>query len=109
MCAGRHAAEFTVLRSGADRRLRFLGLARPEIDVETDDAPFTDQLWGMFYASGVISHGLDDDASWGGQKGFGEGDAVGLLLDCDAGTLTVKKNGKRLGVAVTGGLTWELC
>ena len=33
---------------------------------------------------------------------------IGLLLDCDAGTLTVKKNGKRLGVAVTG-LTGELC
>ena len=33
---------------------------------------------------------------------------VGLLLDCDAGTLTVKKNGKRLGVAATG-LAGELC
>ena len=31
-----------------------------------------------------------------------------LLLDCDAGTLAVKKNGKRLGVAATG-LTGELC
>jgi hypothetical protein len=29
-------------------------------------------------------------------------------LDCDAGTLTVKKNGVRLGVAFTG-LTGELC
>jgi hypothetical protein len=26
---------------------------------------------------------------------------VGLLPDCDAGTLTVKKNGKWLGVAAT--------
>ena len=33
---------------------------------------------------------------------------VGLLLDCDAGTLTVKKNGARLGVARTG-LTGEWC
>jgi hypothetical protein len=33
---------------------------------------------------------------------------VGLLLDCDAGRLTVKNNGKRLGVAATG-LTGELC
>ena len=33
---------------------------------------------------------------------------IGLLLDCDAGTLNVKKNGKRLGVAATG-LTGELC
>ena len=36
------------------------------------------------------------------------GDVVGLLLDCDAGTLTVKKNGARLGVAFTG-LAGELC
>jgi hypothetical protein len=33
---------------------------------------------------------------------FQEGDVVGLLLDCDAGTLAVKNNGARLGVAVTG-------
>jgi hypothetical protein len=33
---------------------------------------------------------------------------VRLLLDCDAGTLAVKNNGKRLGVAATG-LTGELC
>jgi hypothetical protein len=45
---------------------------------------------------------------WQGQQGFGTGDVVGLLLDCDAGTLTVKKNGVRLGVAATG-LTGELC
>jgi hypothetical protein len=41
-------------------------------------------------------------------QGFDEGDVVGLLLDCGAGTLTVKKHGKRLGVAATG-LTGELC
>ena len=33
---------------------------------------------------------------------------VGLQLDCDADTLTVKKNGVRLGVAFTG-LAGELC
>ena len=32
-----------------------------------------------------------------------------LLLDSDAGTLTVKKNGALLGVAVTSGLTGDLC
>jgi hypothetical protein len=32
-----------------------------------------------------------------------------LLLDSDAGTLTVKKNGTLLGVAVTSGLTGDLC
>ena len=32
-----------------------------------------------------------------------------LLLDSDAGTLTVKKNGNLLGVAVASGLTGPLC
>ena len=37
-----------------------------------------------------------------------KGDVVELLLDCDDGTLAIKKNGKRLGVAATG-LTGEFC
>ena len=49
-----------------------------------------------------------DAHDWGGREGFYTGDVVGLLLDCDAGSLTVKKNGARLGVAHTG-LTGELC
>ena len=34
-----------------------------------------------------------------------------LLLDSDAGTLTIKKNGILLGVAarLTGGLCWAVC
>ena len=31
---------------------------------------------------------------------------VGLLLDCDADTLTLKKNGVWLGVAKTGQFCW---
>jgi hypothetical protein len=42
-------------------------------------------------------------------EGYGEGDVLRLLLDSDAGTLTVKKNGALLGVAVTSGLTGDLC
>jgi hypothetical protein len=37
-------------------------------------------------------------------QGYGTGDVLRLLLDSDAGTLTVKKNGTLLGVAVTSGL-----
>jgi hypothetical protein len=37
------------------------------------------------------------------------GDVLRLLLDSDAGTLTVKKNGTLLRVAVTSGLTGDLC
>jgi hypothetical protein len=39
---------------------------------------------------------------------FDEGDVVGLLLDCDAGKLTLKKNGVWLGVAKTG-LAGQFC
>ena len=39
---------------------------------------------------------------WEGIQPFGCGDVVGLLLDCDAGTLAVEENGRRLGVAITG-------
>ena len=45
----------------------------------------------------------------GGQQPFGTGDVMRLLLDSDAGTLTVKKNGALLGVAVSSGLTGDLC
>ena len=42
-------------------------------------------------------------------QGYGEGDVLRLLLDSDAGTLTIKKNGMLLGVMVTSGLTGDLC
>ena len=52
------------------------------------------------------------DKFWGtsglGDINLKQGDVIGLLLDCGAGTLTVKRNGELLGVAVTG-LTGELC
>ena len=48
----------------------------------------------------------EGDGEW-----FGNGDVMRLLLDADAGTLTVKKNGELLGVAftgLTGGLCWAV-
>jgi hypothetical protein len=103
MTAGRHAAEFTVGKVYAV----LLGLARPGVDVNEGDAWHTDAFVGVGNAGGYIStEGADHN--WDGQKSFKQGDVVGLLLDCDAGTLTVKKNGARLGVARTG-LTGEWC
>ena len=49
--------------------------------------------------------------AWDGQGHFAQsfkGDVVRLLLDCGDGTLTVKKNGVWLGVAIPG-LTGEFC
>jgi hypothetical protein len=55
----------------------------------------------LFDTGGTLCH-ANQRHEWTGKHGFGAGDVVGLLLDCDVGTLTVKKNGKRLGVAATG-------
>ena len=48
--------------------------------------------------------------SWDRQGyGFSTGDKLGVLLDLDAGTLTVYKNGRRLEGIMKSGLTGEYC
>ena len=46
--------------------------------------------------------------SWDGAERADKGDWIGLLLDIGTGTLTVFKNGSRLGVMATG-LSGEYC
>jgi hypothetical protein len=87
--------------------LAFVGLARPDIDVQKVDVWTRDKFWGLHSNRGALYHEGRCDG-WAGQQGFVKGDVVGLLLDCDAGTLTVRKNGARLGVAATG-LMGEFC
>ena len=58
--------------------------------------------------SGYLYHN-DNPQHWQGMQGYDTGDVLRLLLDSDAGTLTVKKNGALLGVAVASGLTGDLC
>jgi hypothetical protein len=106
MSTGQHAADFTIVST--ENSSTFVGLARPDIDVPTTrDAYARDKFWGLYGISGNLYHS-GKGKSWTGQEPFGQGDVVGLLLDCDAGTLAVKKNGKLLGVAATG-LTGPLC
>ena len=104
MTAGWHAVEFTVIAASSI----LLGLARPELDVNGPGAYLTDQFLGISTFDGTI---MTDGGKyeWDGMEGFEYGDVVGLLLDCDAGTLTVKNNGVRLGVARTGGLAGQWC
>jgi hypothetical protein len=59
----------------------------------------------MSYADG----GPDDLHEWPGMESYKEGDVLRLLLDMTAGTLTVKKNGRLLGVPMSGSLTGDLC
>ena len=45
---------------------------------------------------------------WDGMEGMGSRDKIGLLLDLNEGTLTVYKNGRKLGV-MKSGLAGEYC
>lgn len=63
-------------------------------------------FWGVENHNGRMrwsSTGRKRFEAWEGQQGFRKGDTIGLLLDCDAGSLTVYKNGDQLGVAVRDG------
>jgi hypothetical protein len=65
------------------------------IDRESDSLSITVE----FMTSVFLQSSL---AGWAGKPAFSEGDTLGLLLDGWGGTLTVYKNGVRLGVAVHG-------
>ena len=104
MRAGQHYALFTV----HGRRILF-GVIRPGWDVEgfesadyVDGHVFYDTASGRCWPAGI--------GDWEGIDNAGkEGDQIGLLLDLDKGSLTVYKNGGRLGVMVPSGLTGEYC
>jgi hypothetical protein len=112
MRAGRHATDFTIVRFFVDGLGPVIGLALAEIDVTQKNAFVRDGFWGIDSSNGSLigkrRAAFRIPEAWEGQEGFKQGDVVGLLLDCDAGTLSVKKNGRRLGVAATG-LTGEFC
>ena len=86
------------------------GVIRPGWDVE-----------GGVSAFGVDGHGhcfyqTLDGACWPGnrnwegkQRAREQGDRIGMLLDLDQGSMTVWKNGERLGVMVAEGLSGPLC
>jgi hypothetical protein len=99
MRGGRHFAECEVVEAGGGV---MLGLAARGLDLEA--ASWTQAaFWGVGSGDGDLYHG-GGVAEWAGRQGFGAGDTIGLLLDCDAGTLAVYKNGARLGQAVAPGM-----
>lgn len=109
MRAGRHFARFTVMR-GEDM---LFGLVRPGYDV--DGGAITEDVDGhCFYdlSNGDLWPG---PRSWEGQNytvDGDEGDAIGMLLDFDDGTLTIFRDEaaglERLGVMARG-LSGEYC
>jgi hypothetical protein len=104
MNSGQSCAEVTVVQ-GSDI---LIGVGRPTLDPSGAYAHCSWRFWGVGNAVGELFHS-GDPQDWQGMQGYDDGDVLRLLLDSDAGTLTVKKNGTLLGVAATSGLTGDLC
>ena len=99
-------AEVAVVQAGPEI---LIGVAWSTLDVDKTYAWETARFWGMGNIDGRVCHNSSAH-NWQGQQGYATGDVLLLLLDSDAGTLTViKNNGTLLGVAVTEGLTGDLC
>eukprot|EP01046_Picozoa_sp_COSAG06_P007161 COSAG06_NODE_346_length_17038_cov_10.233721_4_plen_460_part_00 len=105
MRAGWHYAQFTVVE-GDDM---FFGVIRPGWDVELEeDGP--DNVLGHCFYDNTYGTRWPGQHEWGGQQGATEaGDRIGLLLDLDAGSMSVYKNDARLGVMQASGLSGEYC
>ena len=103
MNSGQSCAEITVVT----KVNMMIGVGRPTLDPNAERPYDTADFWGLYSSAGISHNGACQN--WQGMQPFGTGDVLRLLLDSDAGTLTVKKNGTLLGVAVTTGLTGDLC
>lgn len=55
--------------------------------------------WGYSVANGALRH-MNTDVQWAGHRAAGDLDRIKMLLDCDAGSLTLFLNGARLGEMV---------
>ena len=105
-----HYAEVEILNSGNGM---MIGVGRPEVArtgsraYRESGAGRWESFWGVTNRGGLSHEYITTD--WRErQQGFGQGDTIGLLLDCGAGCLVAYKNDARLGVVATG-LTGELC
>jgi hypothetical protein len=111
MSSGQSCAEITVVRLLTSTMM--IGVGRPTLNPNARDADDTADFWGWYSSNGNVyhdgRHGVPTGTTWRGQQTYDAGDVLRLLLDSDAGTLTVKKNGALLGVAVSSGLTGDLC
>ena len=105
MQSGRHFAQFTVV---VDALGIMFGVIRPGFDVEGGaDAFIVDGHCFYFTYDGRRCPGNND---WeGSQTAMVQGDRIGMLLDLDQGSMSIWKNGERLGVMQAEGLTGPLC
>lgn len=112
---GRHYANFTVLAD--DDNCMFFGLIRPGWDVggggSAEHADGHCFYWtdsGQCWLNSADSCAMENrtPTMWEGMQDAKAGDTIGLLLDFTTTSLTVFKNGERLGVMATG-LRGEYC
>ena len=115
MRAGRHYIQFTV--DQVPNELPIPRTTRPEAWVGVIRPGWEDRLFGHSYkgrcfyrtdTGGKVPSApsgggaYDVGSDWTGMKEAENGDRIGLLLDVDAGSLTVYLNDERLGVMSTG-------
>ena len=111
MNSGKSCAEVTVVQGDActcTSTSSYIGVARPMLDVNAVSVLRSADFWGLGSGSGKLWHNGSGRA-WQVIEPYSTGDVLRLLLDSAAGTLAVKKNSTLLGVAVTEGLTCDLC
>ena len=89
----------------------YIGISRPWLDVDLKYAYGGAEFWGLGLPSAKLWHHYDATktaSDWQGMEPFSKGDTLGMLLNCGEGSLTVYKNGARLGLAVVNGLRGDL-
>eukprot|EP01045_Picozoa_sp_COSAG04_P012150 COSAG04_NODE_809_length_10142_cov_3.378174_3_plen_325_part_00 len=125
MCAGKSYAEFTVtlgeMAMGATYSPQgvMIGVATRDLPLEDfpnrlieaqqdgaaaagSDGGSAVKWWGVDLKGGKLHHAQAESSEWEGRAELSTGHkafTVGLLLDSDAGTLSVWQNGAELGVA----------
>jgi hypothetical protein len=104
MRSGRHFAQFTVVEGV---HMGF-GVIRPGWDVEGGEiAAGADGH--CFYAT-RDGHRYPGNSEWEGmQPAQEQGDRIGMLLDPDQGSMSIWKNGEKMGVMQAEGLRGPLC
>jgi hypothetical protein len=103
--SGRHFAQFT-LSSGSHM---FVGVIRSGCGVEGGSGAYSVD-GHCFYWTYSGSRHPGPNHNWKGMQDAREqGDRIGMLLDLDQGSMSIWKNGERLGVMQAEGLTGPLC
>lgn len=104
MVTGRHYCEFRLGRAEALGRSSSkttqglaVGVIHADYDPESVEVSSYDCVWLFAPVNGNLIH-ANQGIRWAGQESAAEGDLIGMLLDLDAGMLTVYLNGTKLGV-----------